>query len=43
MPPIGLSSTLIRERIAAGLPIRWMVPEPVERLIAERGLYGAAG
>jgi nicotinate-nucleotide adenylyltransferase len=43
MPPVGISSTLIRERTAAGLPIRWMVPEPVERLIAERGLYGAAG
>jgi len=40
MPPVGISSTLVRERVAAGLPIRWMVPEPVERLIAERGLYG---
>jgi nicotinate-nucleotide adenylyltransferase len=43
MPPIGVSSTLIRARVAAGAPIRWMVPGPVERLIAERGLYGAAG
>jgi nicotinate-nucleotide adenylyltransferase len=43
MPAVGLSSTLVRERIAAGLPIRWMVPEPVEMLIAERGLYGADG
>lgn len=41
MPPIGISSTLVRERVAAGRPIRWMVPEPVERLIAERRLYGA--
>jgi len=40
MPAVGVSSTLIRDRVAAGLPIRWMVPEPVERLIAERGLYG---
>ena len=40
MPPVGISSTLVRERVAAGRPIRWMVPEPVERLIAERGLYG---
>jgi nicotinate-nucleotide adenylyltransferase len=40
MPPVGISSTLIRERVAAGRPVRWMVPEPVERLIAERGLYG---
>ena len=41
MPPVGISSTLVRERVAAGLPIRWMVPEPVERLIADGGLYGA--
>ena len=40
MPPVGISSTLIRERVAAGRPVRWMVPGPVERLIAERGLYG---
>ena len=43
MPPVGVSSTLVRERVAAGMPIRWLVPEAVERLIAERGLYGAAG
>jgi len=42
MPAVGISSTLVRERVAAGKPIRWMVPEPVERLIGERGLYGAA-
>jgi len=42
MPPVGISSTLVRERIAAGRPIRWMVPEPVERLIAARGLYGGS-
>lgn len=41
MPPIGIASTLVRERVAAGRPIHWMVPEPVERLIAERRLYGA--
>lgn len=40
MPPVGISSTLVRERVAAGRAIRWMVPGPVERLIAERGLYG---
>jgi nicotinate-nucleotide adenylyltransferase len=42
MPPVGISSTLVRERVAAGLPIRWMVPDAVARLIAEHGLYGAA-
>jgi nicotinate-nucleotide adenylyltransferase len=39
MPEIGVSSTLIRERVAAGLPVRWLVPEAVATLIAERGLY----
>ncbi|HEU4801600.1 MAG TPA: nicotinate-nucleotide adenylyltransferase [Solirubrobacterales bacterium] len=42
MPPVGISSTLVRERVAAGRPIRWMVPDAVARLIAEHGLYGAA-
>jgi nicotinate-nucleotide adenylyltransferase len=42
MPPVGISSTLVRDRVAAGLPVHWMVPEPVERLIADRGLYGAS-
>jgi nicotinate-nucleotide adenylyltransferase len=39
MPEIGLSSTGIRRRIAAGRPIRHLVPDAVEALIAERGLY----
>jgi nicotinate-nucleotide adenylyltransferase len=42
MPPVGISSTLVRERVAAGRPIRWMVPDAVAQLIAERGLYGTA-
>jgi len=42
MPPIGVSSSLVRARITAGRPIRWLVPDPVRELIAERGLYGAA-
>jgi nicotinate-nucleotide adenylyltransferase len=42
MPRIEVSSTTVRRRVADGLPIRWLVPEAVERLIAERGLYGAA-
>ena len=42
MPSVGISSTLVRERVAAGRPIRWMVPDAVARLIAERGLYGVA-
>ena len=40
MPAIGVSSSLVRERVRAGRPIRHLVPGPVADLIAERGLYG---
>lgn len=33
------SATDVRRRIAVGLPIRGLVPEPVERFIHERDLY----
>jgi nicotinate-nucleotide adenylyltransferase len=39
MPEIGVSSTGIRRRVAAGRPIRHLVPEGVAGFIAERGLY----
>ncbi len=39
MPEIGVSSTGIRARVAAGKPIRHLVPDAVVDLIAERGLY----
>jgi nicotinate-nucleotide adenylyltransferase len=40
MPRIGVSSSLVRRRAAAGLPIRYLVPEPVADYIFEHGLYG---
>jgi nicotinate-nucleotide adenylyltransferase len=39
MPPCGVSSTLVRQRAAAGLSLRWLVPDPVARYIGESGLY----
>ena len=42
MPRIDLSSSLIRRRVAAGLPIRYLVPDEVAAYIGERGLYRSA-
>lgn len=39
MPEIGVSSTGIRRRVASGRPIRYLVPDAVAQLIADRGLY----
>jgi nicotinate-nucleotide adenylyltransferase len=44
MPRIDLSSSAIRARVAAGRPIRYLVPDPVIEAIRSRGLYrNAAG
>jgi len=40
-PLLGISSSLIRARVAAGLPVRYLVPEDVEFYIAEHRLYAA--
>jgi nicotinate-nucleotide adenylyltransferase len=42
MPAIEVSSSMVRERVAAGRPIRYLVPDAVAGLIAERGLYRGA-
>jgi nicotinate-nucleotide adenylyltransferase len=42
MPLIGISSTEIRRRAAAGLSIRYLLPRGVEKLIETRGLYAAS-
>lgn len=41
MPPIAVSSTLIRERVAQGLPVRYLVPDAVLEYIEQQGLYRA--
>jgi nicotinate-nucleotide adenylyltransferase len=39
MPVIEVSSTMIREQVANGRPVRYLVPDPVVALIEERGVY----
>jgi nicotinate-nucleotide adenylyltransferase len=39
MPRLDVSSTEIRDRVRAGRPIRYLVPDDVARLIGARGLY----
>jgi nicotinate-nucleotide adenylyltransferase len=36
---VDVSSTLVRERVRAGRPIRYMVPVAVEKIIADERLY----
>ena len=43
MPIIQVSSSSIRRRLAAGQPIRYLVPDRVANHIGAAGLYGAGG
>ena len=42
MPRIDISSSLVRERAAAGRPIRYLVPDAVARHVESERLYGAS-
>lgn len=41
MPEVAVSSTLVRERLRLGRPIRHLVPRPVEELLAAEGFPDA--
>ena len=38
-PQLEVSSTWLRERVASGLPVRYLTPDPVCAYISQRGLY----
>jgi nicotinate-nucleotide adenylyltransferase len=39
MPRVDVSSSLVRQRVAEGLPIRYLVPDAVASMIESEGLY----
>jgi nicotinate-nucleotide adenylyltransferase len=39
IPALDISSSDLRARVAAGRPIRYLVPDVVDRYVAEHGLY----
>jgi nicotinate-nucleotide adenylyltransferase len=43
MPRIGISSTMLRDRVRSGQPIRYYVPAPVELYITHHRLYAGVG
>jgi nicotinate-nucleotide adenylyltransferase len=42
MPAVGVSSTMVRERVRAGRPIRYLVPDAVADYIYSHDLYGGS-
>jgi len=42
VPALAISSTACRERVRAGLPIWYLVPDGIVQYIQKRGLYGGA-
>lgn len=42
-PRLGLSSTALRDRVAHGRSIRYLVPDPVAGYIASHSLYSSGG
>ena len=43
MPRIGISSTMLRERVRAGQPIRYYTPDAVVSYIERHHLYAGVG
>lgn len=43
MPRIGISSTMVRRRVRAGQPIRYLVPDGVLEYIETHGIYTPGG
>lgn len=41
-PLVAISATLIRRRVAAGEPVRYLIPDSVAAYIAAHGLYGGS-
>jgi nicotinate-nucleotide adenylyltransferase len=39
MPEIGVSSTMIRDRVRRGEPTRYLTPDAVREYIDQHGLY----